>query len=135
MKRSTTHTSIESTKDKLEGVHENSDSNMSDNDDDDWDKKCMWKSAIEVRKMAIYDNIVENFEDEESEEAEIEEVAEHQHYGKRSREDDELPDLKRHKFNHLNYRNYNNPLAESLASLREQLRQAQEEPARQYIPM
>ena len=70
----------------------------------------MWKSAIEVRKMAIYDNIVENFEDEESEEAEIEEAEEHQHYGKRSREDDDLPDLKRQEGNTSkplwNYRNY-----------------------------
>ena len=102
--------SIERTKDTLEDVHENSDSNMSGDDDDDWDRKSMWKDAIDIRRMGIYDNIVENFEDEESEEGEIEEAVEHQHYGKRSREDDELPDLKRLK--------YNNPLASQ-----EQLRQ------------
>ena len=83
----------------------------------------MWKDVIDIRRMAIYDNIVENFEDEESEEAEIEEAVEHQYYGKRSREDDELPDFKRLKFNH---RNLNS---------QEQLKQAQEEAARQYIPM
>ena len=129
LKRSDTHMSIERTKNKLEDVHENSDSELSDDDYDDWDKKCMWKSAIEVRKMAIYDNIIENIEDEESEEVEIEEAEEHQHYGKRSREDDELPDFKRLKFNHRNL-NYINPLMSQ-----EQLQQAQKEPARQYIPM
>ena len=118
LKRSTTHMSIENTKNKLGDVNENSDSNVSD---DDWDRKSMWKDAIDIRRMGIYDNIVENFEDEESEEADIEEAEEHQHYGKRSREDDELPDLKRHKINHLKHLNYHNPLMN-----KEQLQQAQE---------
>ena len=97
----------------------------------------MWKSAIEVRKMAIYDNIVDNFEEEDSvseEEIEKEEISR-----KRKREIDEeilpdMPELKRQKENTSkplwNYRSYHNPVMSE-----EQLQQLQEASARQYIPM
>ena len=140
LKRSDTHMSIERTKNKLEDVHGDSDSELSDDDDDDdddWDKKCMWKSAIEVRKMAIYDNIVDNFEEEDS--VSEEEIEEEEISRKRKREIDEeivpdMPELKRQKENTpkqlWNYRSYHNPVMSE-----EQLQQLQEASARQYIPM